>query len=182
MDIKIHGMTRPIVEEAIARTRQARLYIMDEVMSKAIAQPRQEVAPLAPKIIQIQIDPMKIGDVVGQRGKTINEIIDRTGVKIDINDEGSVSICGTDKEMMEKAVEMIEIITTNFEEGQIFKGKVVSIKEFGAFVEFAPGKRRHGAYFQDYKRKNQPCGRCTDAWRHRYRCLPWQRQDGARQL
>ncbi len=140
MDIKIHGLTRPIVEEAIARTRQARLYIMDEVMSKAIAQPRQEVAPLAPKIIQIQIDPMKIGDVVGQRGKTINEIIDRTGVKIDINDEGSVSICGTDKEMMEKAVEMIEIITTNFEEGQIFKGKVVSIKEFGAFVEFAPGK------------------------------------------
>ena len=140
MDIKIHGLTRPIVEEAIARTREARLYIMDEVMSKAIAEPRKEVAPLAPKIIQIQIDPMKIGDVVGQRGKTINEIIERTGVKIDINDEGAVSICGTDKQMMQKAVEMIEIITTNFEEGQIFKGKVISIKEFGAFIEFAPGK------------------------------------------
>lgn len=140
MDIKIHGLTRPIVEEAIARTRQARLYIMDEVMSKAIAEPRKEVAPLAPKIIQIQIDPMKIGDVVGQRGKTINEIIERTGVKIDISEEGSVSICGTDRAMMDKAVEMIEIITTNFEEGQIFKGRVISIKEFGAFIEFAPGK------------------------------------------
>ncbi len=140
MDIKIHGLTRPIVEEAIARTREARLYIMDEVMSKAIAQPRKEVAPLAPKIIQIQIDPMKIGDVVGQRGKTINEIIERTGVKIDISDDGAVSVCGTDRAMMDKAVEMIEIITTNFEEGQIFKGKVISIKEFGAFIEFAPGK------------------------------------------
>ncbi len=140
MDIKIHGLTRPIVEEAIARTRQARLYIMDEVMSKAIAEPRKEVAPLAPKIIQIQIDPMKIGDVVGQRGKTINEIIERTGVKIDISEEGSVSICGTNRAMMDKAVEMIEIITTNFEEGQIFKGRVISIKEFGAFIEFAPGK------------------------------------------
>lgn len=140
MDIKIHGLTRPIVEESIARTREARLYIMDEVMSKAIAQPRKEVAPLAPKIIQIQIDPMKIGDVVGQRGKTINEIIERTGVKIDISDDGAVSVCGTDRAMMDKAVEMIEIITTNFEEGQIFKGKVISIKEFGAFIEFAPGK------------------------------------------
>ncbi len=140
MDIKIHGLTRPIVEEAIARTREARLYIMDEVMSKAIAEPRKEVAPLAPKIIQIQIDPMKIGDVVGQRGKTINEIIERTGVRIDISDDGSVSICGTDRAMMDKAVEMVQIITTNFEEGQIFKGKVISIKEFGAFIEFAPGK------------------------------------------
>ncbi|MCI8449365.1 MAG: polyribonucleotide nucleotidyltransferase [Eubacterium sp.] len=140
MDIKIHGLTRPIVEEAIAATREARLYIMDEVMSKAISEPRKEVAPYAPKIIQIQIDPMKIGDVVGQRGKTINEIIERTGVKIDITDDGAVSICGTDRAMMDKAVEMIEIITTNFEAGQIFKGKVVSIKEFGAFIEFAPGK------------------------------------------
>lgn len=140
MDIKIHGLTRPIVEEAIARTREARLYIMDEVMSKAIAEPRKEVAPLAPKIIQMQIDPMKIGDVVGQRGKTINEIIERTGVKIDISEDGMVSICGTEKDMMDKAAEMIKIITTTFEEGQIFKGKVISIKEFGAFIEFAPGK------------------------------------------
>lgn len=140
MDIKIHGLTRPIVEGAIARCREARFFIMDTCMSKAIAQPRKEVGPYAPKIIQIQIDPQKIGDVVGQRGKTINEIIDRTGVKIDITDDGAVSICGTDTEMMDKAVEMVKIITTDFEEGQIFKGVVVSIKEFGAFVEFAPGK------------------------------------------
>ncbi len=140
MDIKIHGLTRPIVEEAIRRTREARLYIMDEVMSKAIAEPRKEVGELAPKIVQIQIDPAKIGDVVGQRGKTINAIIEQTGVKIDINDEGAVSICGTEKEMMDKAVEMVEIITTDFEEGQFFVGKIVSIKEFGAFLEFAPGK------------------------------------------
>ena len=140
MDIKIHGLTRPIVEEAIRRTREARLYIMDEVMSKAIAEPRKEVGQYAPKILQVQIDPAKIGDVVGQKGKTINEIIDCTGVKIDINDEGAVSICGTDKAMLEKAADMIRIITTDFEEGQIFTGKVVSIKEFGAFIEFAPGK------------------------------------------
>ncbi len=140
MDIKIHGLTRPIVEEAIRRTREARLYIMDEVMSKAIAEPRKEVGEFAPRIVQIQIDPAKIGDVVGQRGKTINAIIEQTGVKIDISDEGAVSICGTDKAMMDKAVNMIEIITTDFEAGQIFTGKVISIKEFGAFLEFAPGK------------------------------------------
>ncbi len=139
MDIKIHGLTRPIVEEAIRRTREARLVIMD-VMKTAIAEPRKEVGQYAPKIFQIQIDPQKIGDVVGQRGKTINEIIDRTGVKIDINDEGAVSICGTDKEKMDEAAEIIRIITTDFREGQIFTGKVISIKEFGAFIEFAPGK------------------------------------------
>ena len=140
MDIKIHGLTRPIVEEAIARTREARLYIMDEVMSKAIAEPRKEVNESAPKIEQITIDPSKIGDVVGQKGKTINEIIDRTGVKIDITDDGAVSVCGTDKEMIAKAIEMIKIITTDFEQGQVLEGTVVSIKEFGAFIEFAPGK------------------------------------------
>ena len=140
MDIKIHGLTRPIVEGAIARCREARLFIMDTCMKPAIAAPRPEVGPYAPKIISIQIDPEKIGEVVGQRGKTINEIIARTGVKIDITDDGKVSVCGTDKAMMDKAVEMIKIIVTEFEEGQIFKGKVVSIKEFGAFIEFAPGK------------------------------------------
>ena len=140
MDIKIHGLTRPIVEEAIARTREARVYIMDEVMSKAIAEPRKEVNQWAPKIEQITIDPNKIGDVVGQKGKTINEIIDRTGVKIDITDDGAVSVCGTDKEMIAKAIDMIKIITTDFEQGQILEGTVVSIKEFGAFIEFAPGK------------------------------------------
>ncbi|GFH91653.1 MAG: polyribonucleotide nucleotidyltransferase [Lachnospiraceae bacterium] len=140
MDIKIHGLTRPIVEEAIRRTKEAREYILNEIMTPAIAEPRKEVGPYAPKIISIQIDPEKIGDVVGQRGKTINEIIARTGVKIDITDDGKVSICGTDGDMMNKAVEMVKIITTDFEEGQVFKGVVVSIKEFGAFVEFAPGK------------------------------------------
>ena len=140
MDIKIHGLTRPIVEGAIARCRDARLFIMDTCMKPAISAPRTEVGKYAPKIISIQIDPDRIGDVVGQRGKTINEIIARTGVKIDITDDGKVSICGTDKEMMDKALEMVKIITTDFEEGQSFKGKVVSIKEFGAFIEFAPGK------------------------------------------
>ena len=140
MDIKIHGLTRPIVEGAIARCHDARLYIMDNCMKPAIAEPRKEVGEYAPKIIQMQIEPEKIGDVVGQRGKTINAIIDQTGVKIDITDDGFVSICGTDKAMMDKAAEMIKIITTEFEEGQVFKGKVISIKEFGAFLEFAPGK------------------------------------------
>ena len=140
MDIKIHGLTRPIVEEAIAKTREARFFILDEVMLPCIAQPRPEVGEYAPKIVSLQIDPEKIGEVVGQRGKTINEIIARTGVKIDITDDGNVSVCGTDAAMMDSAVEMIKIITTEFEEGQIYKGKVISIKDFGAFVEFAPGK------------------------------------------
>ena len=140
MDIKIHGLTRPIVEGAIARCREARLFIMDNCMKPAIAAPRAEVGKYAPKIIQIKIDPEKIGDVVGQRGKTINEIIARTGVKIDITDDGAVSVCGTDKAMMDQAIDMIKIITTEFEQGQIFTGTVVSIKEFGAFIEFAPGK------------------------------------------
>ncbi len=140
MDIKIHGLTRPIVEGAIARCRDARMFIMETCMSKAIAEPRKEVGKYAPKIIQIRIDPEKIGDVVGQRGKTINEIIARTGVKIDITDDGAVSVCGTDTEMMDEAVKMIQTIVTDFAEGQVFEGKVVSIKEFGAFIEFAPGK------------------------------------------
>ena len=140
MDIKIHGLTRPIIEEAIAATRKARLYILDEVMAKTIAEPRPEVGPYAPKIIQMQIDPQKIGDVVGQRGKTINAIIEQTGVKIDIEDDGSVSICGTEAASMEEARKLIHIIVTDFEAGQVLEGKVVSIKEFGAFLEFAPGK------------------------------------------
>jgi polyribonucleotide nucleotidyltransferase len=140
MDIKIHGLTKPIVETAIAQCREARLFIMDECMSKAIAEPRKEVSKYAPKIVSIQIDPEKIGDVVGQRGKTINEIIARTGVKIDITDDGKVSVCGEDADAIQKAVDMVKTIVTDFEKGQVFTGKVVSIKEFGAFVEFAPGK------------------------------------------
>ena len=140
MDIKIHGLTRQIVEEAIRRTKEAREYILNEVIEKCIPAPRTTVGKYAPKIIQIQIDPQKIGDVVGQRGKTINTIIERTGVKIDITDEGAVSICGVDQKSMDEAANMVKIIATDFEAGQIFTGKVVSIKEFGAFVEFAPGK------------------------------------------
>ena len=140
MDIKIHGLTRPIVEEAIAKTKIAREYIINNVLTPAIAKPRPEVSKYAPKIRQMQIDPSKIGDVVGQRGKTINTIIELTGVKIDITDDGFISICGTDLDKMNEAMHMIKVIVTDFEEGQVFTGKVVSIKEFGAFVEFAPGK------------------------------------------
>ena len=137
MDIKIHGLTREIVEQAIYRTKEAREYILDEVMLKAIDKPREELSEYAPKIRQIMIDPQKIGDVVGQRGKTINALIERTGVKIDITDDGAVSVCGTDKAAMEEAIRLIEIIVTDFEKGQILEGNVVSIKDFR---EFAPGK------------------------------------------
>lgn len=140
MDIKIHGLTRQIVEGAIARCREARLFIMDNCMKKAISEPRKEVGEFAPKIVQIKIDPAKIGDVVGQRGKVINTIIERTGVKIDITDDGDVSVCGVNKDGMDEAVKMIQLIASEFEEGKIYEGKVISIKEFGAFLEFAPGK------------------------------------------
>ena len=140
MDIKIHGLTREIIEKAIYRTKEAREYILDEIMAPCISEPRKEVSKYAPKIVQIKIDPAKIGDVVGQRGKTINAIIDQTGVKIDITDDGAVSVCGTDMAAIEKAINLIKIIVSDFEEGQILEGKVVSIKEFGAFLEFAPGK------------------------------------------
>ncbi|HWT76600.1 MAG TPA: polyribonucleotide nucleotidyltransferase [Mobilitalea sp.] len=140
MDIKIHGLTREIIEKAIYRTKEARTYILDDVMAPVIAEPRPEVGPYSPKIVQIKIDPSKIGEVVGQRGKTINAIIEQTGVKIDITDDGAVSVCGVDKESIQKALEMVKMIVTDFEEGKQYTGKVVSIKDFGAFIEFAPGK------------------------------------------
>ena len=140
MDIKIHGLTREIIEKAIYRTKEARTYILDDVMAPVISEPRPEVGPYSPKIVQIKIDPSKIGEVVGQRGKTINAIIDQTGVKIDITDDGAVSVCGVDKESIQKALEMVKMIVTEFEEGKQYTGKVVSIKDFGAFIEFAPGK------------------------------------------
>ncbi len=140
MDIKIHGLTRPIIEEAIRRTKEAREYIINEVLTPVIAEPRKEVGKYAPKIKQIMIDPQKIGDVVGSKGKIINQIIDETGVKIDITDDGAVAVCGVEKEGIDKAIEMIQMIASEFEEGRIYVGKVVSIKEFGAFLEFAPGK------------------------------------------
>ncbi len=140
MDIKIHGLTRPIIEEAIARTREARLYILDEVMAPVISEPRKEVGKYAPKIDQITIDPQKIGDVVGKQGCVINKIIEETGVKIDISEDGMVAICGTDKEMIEKAKSIVKNIVTDIEPGQILTGKVVQIKPFGAFVELKPKK------------------------------------------
>jgi len=140
MDIKIHGLTREIIEKAIYRTKEARTYMLNDIMAPIISEPRAEVGPYAPKIVQIKIDPSKIGEVVGQRGKTINAIIDQTGVKIDINDEGAVSVCGVDKDSIQKALEMVRMIVTEFEEGKQYTGKVVSIKDFGAFIEFAPGK------------------------------------------
>ena len=140
MDIKIHGLTRQIIEEAIARCREARLYIMDEVMAPVIAEPRKELSKYAPKITQITIDPAKIGDVVGKQGKVINKIIEETGVKIDITDDGAVNVCGTDRDMINRAIEIIQNIVTDVEAGMIFKGKVVRIMEFGAFVELAPNK------------------------------------------
>lgn len=140
MDIKINGLTREIIEQAIYKTRDARYYILDDIMIPVINTPREEVGKFAPKIIQIQIDPAKIGEVVGQRGKTINAIIEATGVKIDITDEGAVSVCGVDKDSMNKAIEIIQMIIAEFEEGKIYEGKVISIKDFGAFIEFAPGK------------------------------------------
>jgi polyribonucleotide nucleotidyltransferase len=140
MDIKIHGLTREIIEQAIYRTKEARTYILNDVMAPCISEPRPEVGPYSPKIVQIKIDPSKIGEVVGQRGKTINAIIEQTGVKIDITDDGAVSVCGVDKDSIQKAIDIVKMIVTEFQEGQHYTGKVVSIKDFGAFIEFAPGK------------------------------------------
>ena len=138
MDIKIHGLTRPIVEEAIARTREARLYIMDQVMAPVIDKPRTELSKYAPKIETITIDPSKIGDVVGKQGKVINKIIEETGVKIDINDDGVVSVCGTDSAMIKKAIRIIESIVMEIEPGMVLTGTVVRIMTFGAFVQLSP--------------------------------------------
>lgn len=140
MDIKIHGLTRPIIEEAIAKTREARIHILDDVMKPVIAEPRKELSKYAPKIEQITIDPQKIGDVVGKQGKVINKIIEQTGVKIDIDDTGAVAVCGTDKEMIDKALHIIKSIVTDIEPGQVMTGTVVRIMNFGAFVELAPNK------------------------------------------
>lgn len=140
MDIKIHGLTRPIIEEAIARTREARMHILDDVMAPVISAPRGNLSQYAPKIVQVMIDPAKIGDVVGKQGKVINKIIEETGVKIDITDDGAVAVCGTDQEMIDRAVTIIKGIVTEITAGMVFTGKVVRLMNFGAFVELAPGK------------------------------------------
>ena len=140
MDIKIHGLTTDIIKEAIRRTREARVYILDEVMLKCIPAPRPEVNEYAPKILMMQVDPDKIGEIIGQKGKTINAIIDETGVKIDIDDDGKVSICGVDKAGIERAIEIIHSIVDPIEVGKTYVGKVVRIMPFGAFVELSPNK------------------------------------------
>ena len=140
MDIKIHGLTKDIVEGAIRRCHEARDFIMETCMKPCIAEPRKEISKYAPKIAQIQINPSKIGDVVGKQGKTINKIIEDTGVKIDISEEGLVSVSGTDQAMIDKAIDIIRGTTIEIEAGMIMQGKVVRILEFGAFVELAPGK------------------------------------------
>lgn len=140
MDIKIHGLTRPIVEEAIRRAHEARNFIMDGVMSAAISEPRKELSAYAPKIVTMNINPEKIGDVIGKQGKVINGIIAETGVQMDISDEGVVSICGTDMEMIEKAKKIVESIVNDIEPGQVLTGKVVRIMNFGAFVQLSPSK------------------------------------------
>ena len=141
MDIKIHGLTRPIVEEAIARTHEARLYIMNNIMNPVISAPRPELSRYAPKISSITIDPSKIGDVVGKQGKTINKIIEETGVQIDIEDDGHVSVCGTDQDMIDRAIEIIESIVTDIELGMITSGPVVNILPIGAQVQLGPNKK-----------------------------------------
>ena len=140
MDIKIHGLTNDIIKEAIARTREARMYILNEVMLKCIPAPRPTVNEYAPKIVQMQIDPEKIGEVIGQRGKTINTIIEETGVKIDITDDGRVSVCGVEQAGMDKAIKMIHLIVDPIEVGKTYEGKVVRIMPFGAFVQLSPNK------------------------------------------
>ncbi len=140
LDMKLQGISNEVVEGAIYQTMKARNYILDDVMNVCISEPRAELSQYAPKITQTNIDPEKIGEVVGPKGKTINKIIDETGVKIDIEEDGRVFVFGNDQEMVEKAIGIIEMIGKDVEVGTIYKGKVVRITNFGAFVELAPGK------------------------------------------
>ena len=140
MDIKIHGLTPDIIREAISRTKEAREHILTDVMEPVISTPREHVGEYAPKIMQMHVDPDKISEIIGKQGKTINAIIDETGVKIDINDEGRVDICGVDQVMIDRAMEIIRLIVEPVEAGKIYEGEVVRIMNFGAFVQLAPNK------------------------------------------
>lgn len=139
MDIKIQGITEQILTEALEQAKKARMEILAELTS-TISEPRKELSPYAPKIEMIQIDPAKIKDVIGKGGETINNIIEQTGVKIDIDQDGNVSIASSDAEMIAKAIEIIEEITKEVEVGQVYLGKVVRIEKFGAFVNLIKGK------------------------------------------
>ena len=140
MDIKIHGLTPDIIREAISRTKEAREHILTDVMEPVISTPRDHVGEYAPKIMQMHVDPDKISEIIGKQGKTINAIIDETGVKIDINDEGRVDICGVDQVMIDRAMEIIRLIVEPVEAGKMSEGEVVRIMNFGAFVQLAPNK------------------------------------------
>ena len=140
VDIKVDGLTYDIIEEAFARTRKARQYILDEVMLKQIAKPRAEVSKYAPKITNTVIKVDKIKDVIGPGGKMINKIIDETGVKIDIEEDGKVFIYSQDEENSKKALKMVEDIAKDIEVGQVYEGTVARIMNFGAFIELGGGK------------------------------------------
>ncbi len=140
MDIKIHGLTPEIIREAIARTKEAREYILTEVMEPVIAEPRPQVGKYAPKITQMFVDPEKISEIIGKQGKTINAIIDETDVKIDINDDGRVDVLGVEQENIDRALEIIRSIVEPAEPGKTYDGEVVRIMNFGAFVQIAPNK------------------------------------------
>ena len=139
MDIKIQGITEQILREALTQAKKARFEILEELTS-TIAEPRKELSPYAPKIEMISIHPDKIKVVIGRGGETINSIIDETGVKIDIDQEGHVSIASTDAAMIQRAKEIIEDLTREIEVGQVYEGTVRRIEKFGAFVEIAKGK------------------------------------------
>ena len=140
MDIKIHGLTPDIIREAISRTKEAREHILTNGMEPVISTPRDHVGEYAPKLMQMHVDPDQISEIIGKQGKTINAIIDETGVKIDINDEGRVDICGVDQAMIDRAMEIIRLIVEPVEAGKIYEGEVVRIMNFGAFVQLAPNK------------------------------------------
>ena len=140
VDIKVDGLSYKIIEEAFARTKKARQYILDEIMLKQIAEPRKEVSKYAPKILTMKIDPEKIKDVIGTGGKVINKIIDETGVKIDISEDGNVVVYSIDKEAAQKAINRIENIVREIEVGEYYDGVVTKIMPFGAFVDLGGGK------------------------------------------
>ena len=140
VDIKIDGLTYNIIEEAFAKTKKAREYILDEVMLKVISEPRKEISKYAPKIVKLKIDVDKIKDVIGPGGKMINKIIDETGVKIDIEEDGRVIIYSFDEEKAELARKMVELVTREIKAGEIYDGIVDSIRTFGAFVDLGAGK------------------------------------------
>ncbi|MEK9147499.1 MAG: polyribonucleotide nucleotidyltransferase, partial [Patescibacteria group bacterium] len=139
LDIKIEGLPIKVLKEALERAKKMRLFIIKE-MKKVINAPREDLSKFAPRVIILKIDPKKIGMVIGSGGKTINEIIDSTGVKIDIEDDGSVFITSENKESGEEAKKIVENLVKEFKEGDVIKGKVVTIVDFGAFVELSPGR------------------------------------------